>query len=338
MVKKVLCSISLLIFVFSFFGINNYARASENGFAVQVTPSPLIATLKPGQISALELRINNTGSAKESYKMELRSFSVDADSGKVDLGNEEPKEVTRFVSFEQPTFSLEPGQWINQRITVNTPIDAGFSYSFAVMVLRDKMQVSETRGATIQGSVAVFALLNVDRPDAVRKLDIVEFSSAKKVYEYLPSTLTLKIKNTGNTIVAPKGNIFISRKYSDTTHIDLLQVNASAGNIIPGRTRMLPVEWSNGFPVHTTKDGVSRLSWDMSKLSKLRIGKYSAKAIVIYDDGTRDVPVEAVVSFWVIPWKLILGTFVVLALVVLGAFSVLKKSSGLFKRTPKKEA
>ena len=337
-VKKLVALFVMLISMVTIAGSTGHAKAVGGGFAIQVTPSPIIATIKPGQKSTLELRINNTGSSKEFYKMELRSFSVDADSGKVDLGTQEPKDVTGFVSFEQPKFSLEPGQWINQRVFVDTPVDAGFSYNFAIMVLRDEVVVPQNGGAAIKGSVAVFALLNVDRPDAVRKLEIVEFSSTKKVYEYLPSTLNLKIKNTGNTIIAPKGNIFISRHYSDNSHVDLLQVNASGGNIIPGSTRLLPVDWDDGFPARATVNGVTKLSWDMSKLSSLRIGKYSAKAIVIYDDGDRDVPVEAVVSFWVIPWKLILGAIVIVALIATGAFSVAKKGSRVFKRKPKEEA
>jgi hypothetical protein len=28
--------------------------------------------------------------------------------------------------------------------------------------------------------------------------------------------------------------------------------------------------------------------------------------LLVYDDGTRDVPIEGAVSFWVMPWRLIL--------------------------------
>jgi hypothetical protein len=314
--------------------VSTKARA-ESGFALQVTPSPLIATIEPGKESILELRINNTGSTKESYKMSLRAFKVNSDTGKVDLQNDSPKDVESFVTFEQPTFSLESGQWLNQRILINTPKGAGFSYNFAVMIVRDEVSAAPNGGAAIQGSLAVFALLNVNRPDATRKLNVVEFTSTKKVYEYLPATLNLKIKNTGNTIIAPKGNIFITRNETDTSHIKLLQVNESGGYIIPDTTRALLVDWSDGFPSKVTSDGITKLNWDLSKLAQLRIGKYTAKAIVIYDDGTRDVPVEAVVSFWVLPWKILLGFAVILGLLGTGIFSVLKKGSIIIKRKPK---
>jgi hypothetical protein len=315
-------------------------RAQEDsGFALQVTPSPLIATIEPGKKSTLELRINNTGSTKESFSMDLRSFTVDKQSGKVDLLNEKPKEISSFVSFSEPTFTLEPAQWVTQRVIVDTPKDAGFSYSFAIMVVRDEKTAPQNSGAAIQGSVAVFTLLNVSRPDANRELRVIEFSSAKKVYEYLPSNLSLKIENTGNTIVAPSGNIFISRNTSDKDSLRVLQINESGGYILPDSTRILDVAWDDGFPVHKTVDGVQKTVWDFSKLSQLRIGRYTAKAIVIYDDGERDIPIEAVVSFWVIPWKLIIGFMVILGLILVGVLTTLKKSKSLFKfkRKPKQD-
>ena len=100
----------------------------DGGFAVQVTPSPLIATIEPGKKTTLELRINNSGASKEGFTMDLRSFTIDKESGEVDLLNESPKEVEPFVSFERPEFMLEPGEWINQRVIIDTPADAGFSY------------------------------------------------------------------------------------------------------------------------------------------------------------------------------------------------------------------
>jgi pilus assembly protein TadC len=36
--------------------------------------------------------------------------------------------------------------------------------------------------------------------------------------------------------------------------------------------------------------------------------------LLIYDDGQRDVPLEAMVSFWVVPWRVIF--YVLLALFI----------------------
>ncbi|QQR78613.1 MAG: hypothetical protein IPJ68_06110 [Candidatus Moraniibacteriota bacterium] len=38
--------------------------------------------------------------------------------------------------------------------------------------------------------------------------------------------------------------------------------------------------------------------------------------LLVYDDGTRDIPIEGVVSFWVMPWRLIAGAVFNFALII----------------------
>ena len=44
---------------------------------------------------------------------------------------------------------------------------------------------------------------------------------------------------------------------------------------------------------------------DFPKVQHLRFGHYTANLLAVYDNGTRDVPLEASISFWVIPWRVI---------------------------------
>ena len=314
------------------FLFSGQAHAQDEGFSVQVTPSPLVATIKPGVSTTLELKIQNTGSKTEEYITQLRAFSVDSQSGSIDLSNDEPKDIRSFVRFEAPQFTLEPGEWFNQRIYIDAPDDSGFSYSFAILIQRSKTPNTQNSGAALEGSVAVFTLLNIDRPGATRSLEVVEFSSKKRVYEYLPSELALTIQNTGNSIVAPGGNVFIGRGENDAQPIGVLKVNDQGGYVIPGSQREYTIVWTDGFPAYQNTNSVTKLEWDFSKLSQFRIGKYTAKAIVLFDNGERDVPVEAVVTFWVIPWKILIGMVIVVLLLVVGSGTVLKKSTAFLRK------
>ena len=332
----------LFLFVMSLIGctwqLSSHARAEGGGgFSVQVSPSPLIAKLTPGKQTILDLRINNTGPQKEKFIMELRDFSVSEDTGEVEIASEPPELIESFVSFDKPTFTLESGEWLTQKVIINTPESAGFSYNFAIIVKRDGTVIPENGGAALQGSVAVFTLLNVDRPDAVSKLEIEKVVASRRVYEYLPSELTITLKNTGNTIVAPKGNIFFSRKENDPQPIDAIIINETGGNILPGSSRTFTVKWDNGFPVWKEDNGQNKLVWDYSKLSSLRIGRYTGKVVAIYDDGSRDVPLEGAVSFWVLPWK-ILGVIAIIVLILcIGIFTLLKKAMKLMPKKAKPE-
>ena len=111
------------------------------------------------------------------------------------------------------------------------------------------------------------------------------------------------------------------------TPISVLPVNEAAGYIIPGSERSLTSSWSDGFPLSVKTDAGTGTKWDWGRLQDFRFGRYTAKLVAVYDDGERDVPIEAVVSFWVIPWRIILGTLLVLGFVLVGIVTTLKKSS-----------
>jgi hypothetical protein len=316
--------------------------AAADDFSLQVTPSPLVTTLKPGIPTQLELKIRNAGTKPEELKIEPRSFTIQTGSERVQLGDTTPSDIAQWVSFGSPTFTVQPGQWYTQQVKISLPKEAGFSYAFALLISRKSEPKAAEGGRLLKGSIAVFTLVNVDRPGATRKLETLDFKASRGVYEYLPSTLSIKFKNTGNSIVQPYGNIFIQRGSKDKNPITTLPVNEKRGYILPGSVRTLSVDWQSGFPLNkTTTDGSGKEShstnWNWTKVSDFRIGRYTAKLVAVYNDGARDVPIEGEVSFWVFPWKIILGILVVLALVLFALWSIVRKVIRLVKRkkTPK---
>lgn len=300
---------------------------SEQGFAVQVSPSPLIATVQPGVESTLELRIRNTGTETQALKMGTRSFAVDDSSGQVKLGEDDPVSVRDVVSFVDPLFTLHAGEIFTQRIHVNPPADSGFTYDFAVTIAQQNPPKAAKGSSAISGSVAVFTLINVDRAGSTRQFTLSSVSASKHTYEFLPVTISVKLKNTGNTSVQPVGTVFIKRKASDNRQLAALPLNQDGGYIVPGSTRTFNVSWSDGFPRYeTVKEGDTtrrKLVW-RGGLDNLRFGRYIAQVVALYNDGQRDVPIMAEVSFWVIPWRIILGLVLASALLLAGLYMVLR--------------
>lgn len=346
-VKRWLLTIPLAVGVFSMVFVPIFAHAqapSDEGFSLQVTPSPLVATVKPGTTTTLEMNIRNTNSKAQKLKMGLRTFTVDENSGQVNLGNSEPPDVKDFVSFASPTFDVEAGAIFTQKITVDTPKNAGFTYSFAITISRNDANLPQTStGAKIKGSVAVFTLLNVDKPGSTRKFELGQFSVGRHVYEFLPATFSVKLKNTGNTLVQPKGNFYIQRGSNDQSPLMVLPLNDSGGYILPSSSRTFTASWKDGFPHYETDpndpNGTKKhLVWDWGSLSHFRFGKYTAKIVAIYDDGQRDVPVTSEVTFWVIPWRIILGLVVVMSLLIVGVVTIIRKTTRLAKNVRHKPA
>jgi hypothetical protein len=173
----------------------------------------------------------------------------------------------------------------------------------------------------------VFTLVNVDRPGAISSLKVANFSVSKRMYEYLPATFSVRFRNDGNTIVQPFGNIFVNRPGSQTP-LASLTVNPNKGYILPQTTRLISAKWNDGFPVYQSNESngttSQKLVWNWGNLSKLRIGRYTAHLVAVYSQGGHDIPIEGTVSFWVIPWKILLVLLLVVLLVLFALFVMIR--------------
>jgi hypothetical protein len=311
----VVCT-ALLIIATSWAGTIVHAASPSGDFNLQVTPSPLVTTVKPGTKTQLELKIRNGGTDTENLKIEPRAFTIGNDSTNIKLLDTTPPDIGTWISFSQPKFTVQPGQWFSEEITLTVPKSAGFSYSFALVISRQSQPAPTSGGRVINGSLAVFTLVNVDRPGATSNLQVASFSSSKRLYEYLPATFHVQFHNVGNTIAQPYGNIFVQRSANSKNPLATLTVNATKGYILPGTTRVITASWSDGFPAYHTvvnPDGSTsqKLVWDWGQLSHLRIGRYTAHLVAVYSQAGHDVPIEGTVSFWVVPWRAILCFLIV---------------------------
>jgi hypothetical protein len=229
-------------------------------------------------------------------------------------------------------------------MTITLPKTAAFGYYYAVVFSRaDAPPQTNGRQNILVGSTAVLVLIDVDAPGAHRTANIKSFTVNKHFFEFMPADFAIKIHNSGNVHLVPTGNVFIKR---GSKTVATLHVNAPAGNVLPKSNRIFTTSWDDGFPVYTTREAgnqvvldsdgkaVKYLKWDFSKGSKLRIGHYTAHALLAYDDGKIDVPLEATVSFWVIPWRLIL---LGIAIPVVPALAVYLFTNWRFKRRLNKE-
>jgi hypothetical protein len=224
-----------------------------------------------------------------------------------------------WVSFKDSVLSLPAGATKQLSVTFNTPADVGFSYSAAITLARSQDNPIAGDGLRLRGAVAVFCLANVNRPDAKSQLSINSLSSDKGQYQFLPAHFNLSIENNGNVIGQPTGQLFIQRTFDSEKPVATLPINSANKYILPGTSRDIAVDWNQGFPAYVTgADGKRHLSWDWKHLNELRIGRYVAKAVVIYNDGRGDVPVIASTTFWVIPWTLILGLLVIITVLAMG--------------------
>ena len=306
----------------------NAQTATQGNFSLQLSPSPMVQTIKPGVASTVPLKIRNNGSSNEALKIEIRHFTFDSASGKVNIADTTASDLSNWVTFSNSQFSVAPNQEYTENVNLNFPSNSGFSYSFVYIITRQSEAKSVGAGRVLNGSIADFALINVDKPGATKALELTSIKTSSGIYEYAPAQISVLLKNTGNTIVQPIGDIFVGRGNVDKP-IDTLKFNETQSYILPNTSRTIKASWDDAFPrtvTETAADGTTKThnEWNWGNITKFRIGAYTAKVVAVYNNGTYDVPLNAQTTFWIIPWKIILIALVIILVFAFGIFMIVR--------------
>lgn len=324
MKKQFLFPIKILLSLFlaiTFLTNSFPTHASE--LRLSTSPLPINIKTEPGSSTTTQIKIKNEGNQTENIKVTLMKFKADSKTGSpILMDKEATDDYFNWVSFSEDKFSLPKNEWKTITVNFNIPKEASFGYYYAVVFSREDEIINTNEGQTvIAGGTATLILLEAQIPNAKKEIKLTEFSADKGMYEFLPATFSVKLNNSGNVHSAPRGNIFISK--GKEKNIASLEVNLNNGSILPDSPREFQEKWSDGFPNYIEKkendkiildksnNPVQKFNWDFSQVSKLRFGKYTAKLVLVYDDGKKDVPIESEVSFWVVPWRLIVGGVVI---------------------------
>lgn len=321
------------IFVFFIFALTPYymlpatAFAQASGLNLTVSPSVLDITANPGDIVKQKFRVRNNTANSMTVSISIDKLTMNQ-NGDIQPVRVDPHDTSMsWVTVDQNPISLNSLEWTTITVTASIPKDAAFGYYYGIRLSQQTNQTQNESGAKLLGEVVIPFLLTVKSPNAKAMLQLVSFSAATTINEYLPVNFSVVLKNAGNIHIRPKGNIFIRTGVSDS-NVSILDINQAGGAILPNAKRSFVASWSDGFVVDepVIEDGQPKIdgsgkvmhhlvfNWD--RLTHFRIGKYTATALVVYDNGSRDIPLQMTTSFWVIPWKILLGSVIVLIAVI----------------------
>ncbi len=313
------------------------SAASSTGSVLTTSPVAIDLAASPGSKATTTLQVQNNGTKSVTIDVELEKFKANGESGQAQIykpSSDDPS--VSWVHFSRTSFTADPGVWNSVTMTVELPISAAYGYYYAVLFEPQITTVGSTHNK-VKGANAIFVLLNAQVANENNVLQVKSFSSDKSLYQYLPASFSMTTHNSGNIYTAPKGEVFISRTKNGPA-IATLDINPGQGNVLPGTSRIFQVTWKDGFPVYQVKrvDGQivsdkngkpeQTLHWN-GNVSKFRFGKYYARLVLVYSQDGKDVPVTAQVSFWVVPWTVVVILIVILILIVFGIWAVLKDTN-----------
>jgi hypothetical protein len=156
---------------------------------------------------------------------------------------------------------------------------------------KKETEASEAKGGTVIIS-RVGTLFFVRVPgDAKEEGLLKSFSvnNGKKIFTSGPFNFELLFENNGNVYLAPYGIIEIKNIF----HTKISEIQIDPWFAMPDSVRFREIKWDKKF----------------------MFGRYSAEAKI--NRGYDDIIDEATVTFWVIPWKVILAGFAGIVLILL---------------------
>lgn len=279
---KLLVAIFFIIQSSTALGQNNLSNEKSTG--IQVTPVIEEFDINKGETLSKSIIINGLTKQTVTYYPLALNFVADEETGKPIFSDVSEKfsifSLSEWISFDEKSFVLLPGEEKNISYTVTAPGDASPGGHYAAVLFSTEEPEFDESGnfVGVVGLIGTLVLSTV--PGAITEnLVLTEFISPTILFRP-PADFLLKIGNNGNVHLRPEGGITIRNWFGE--QVTFLEVNESDGAILPDSQRRFDSSW--GF------------SWSA-------VGKYTANLSLSYGDGKS---LAGLRTFYVIPYWLII--------------------------------
>jgi len=295
--KVLLISISVCLLALAV--VPPSVQANEEGGVNLLFSPPIIELdLRKGQSYQQIVKLENRSNQVQTYYPIIQDFVAQGEEGAQEFLPAEESgsgaySLKDWISISDEPLILGAGEKTAFVMTIDVPADAepGGRYA-ALLFTTEPPDVSGITGvgvATKTGPIILGTVPGLVVEDATVK----EFSVSRDYYEYPPVDFITRIENTGNVHIKPVGQIVITDMFGRT--VDQIDVNEKLGNVLPNSVRRFDNRWSR---------------------SAFTVGKFTATLSLNFGRVEPHV-LTSTLSFWVVPWKVILVGLLGLVILVL---------------------
>lgn len=272
--------------------ISPSAILAQSISGLSAIPPRLEIEAKPGQTVTKEIKVRNEGQVLRNIAIETKDFIVSDSVGTPIQVEGVDETVNRWaastwIQVSPSKLTLKPGETRSLSLTVIVPAKATAGGHYA-MVLHspDLGKISfDGSGAAVQTRVGTLIYITV--PGNIKESAQVKEFSAPKFLEYGPVNFTTAITNFSDVHILPLGKITVTNL-----------LGLKTGEVVLPETRIFPL--TNRI-IESTLD------------KKWLIGPFTAKLAAGY--GTKGQALTGALTFWVVPWRLLV--LVAAALIIL---------------------
>ena len=279
-------------------------------------PGKVELFMKPGERVKKEIYVTNRSGKDMTFKVEIEDFrgSRDLDEVTVLLGDEKgPYSLKDYIHPEILNFSLKHGERMILPVEVAIPNNAEPGGLYGSVIITDTTNITKeqkTEKERVKSQTTLISRLSAlffvrVAGDVAEDGSLKSFKTDKNFYEQSPINFEIQYENNGSIHENAYG---------------LIEIN----NFLGKKVEEIRVD-----PFFAMPDSIRKRSVEFNR--KWLIGRYSATLKL--NRGYQDIIDEKTVTFWVIPWKLILLLILVIAFIIW----LMKKISSKFEIRKKRK-
>ena len=277
----------------SVFLVRTSNAQTNSGQALEISPPLVTLTADPGKSIKTTVLIRNVSKTDLVVTGEANDFVAAGEDGTpkvlLDPNETSPYSMKDWITIPNK-LTLIPKEIKSMTLNINVPADASPGGHYGVVRFTGTPPNLEGQGVSLSASLGSLIFMTVSG-DITENMSVEKFNVSKNgktgsIFESTPLKFAEQIKNAGNIHERPGGAVTITNMFNKT--VATFSYNPDARYILPGSTRL--------FEQNVDKQELG---------GKRLFGKYTAKLTVTYGEKN-DKTTTSTVTFWVIPWKIIL--------------------------------
>jgi hypothetical protein len=255
-----------IISVFLFFGIFAFTGSvfAVESNSIKVQPAIIEEKAEPGKDFSSSLTATNASTKTETYTITVKDIESIDEGGRPIFAKDTTEttglEMSSWVKIKNETFTLTPNESVIVPFIVSVPKDATPGGHFGAIFVTTGAKKPDTNGAAIGYQVGSLLSFQVSG-DVVENANIREFTSDKTVYGETKVKFTVKVENTGNSLIRPRGMIDVIDMFGKKTVS--LKLNDSAAAVFPHASRVFTASWEDNKPHLGKYTAIASLSYGL---------------------------------------------------------------------------
>ncbi|MHB0866555.1 MAG: COG1470 family protein [Thermoleophilia bacterium] len=257
-----------------------------------VSPTKYEVEIDPGQTTYRDVTVSNRTGKTLTIEFSTEDFegSGDPSQATVFLGDEDGVRGARqMITPEVKSIVLQQGETLTMKIKITIPKNAEPGGHYAALFASSSIKSTDESGSAINIPSGLDTLFLISVSGSIREEGSLNVPEVPGFPEYGPLEIGLVFNNSGTVHLKPAGRILITNIFGQT----VAEIPVKEWVVLPEASRRTIAEWN----------------------TKYAFGRYTVEAEIYYGSDQTEVILSR--SFWIIPWKIVVGVVVGLVLIIL---------------------